>query len=254
MILNGALSKAFHVTRLIFLPKNANGRLLLAADRGLFVHLRIGPYTCAEYSYGGIPAWLPLQEPSMELRRPNREWLEAMESYVSQTVEYIRSHQLWAYQGGNIVIAQIENELAGNDGTTNEIDDDNILFVDTATGAFVDSDYSRDKTLRKATIQDYADWCGLLVQKYEPKVIWTMCNGLTANNTIHTCNAADTGDQWLEAFGENGRIQVDQPPILTEFEEGFQDWGETPEKPSDYFYGRTARHSARHALKWFARG
>ncbi|KAL3902570.1 MAG: hypothetical protein SGILL_010781, partial [Bacillariaceae sp.] len=157
--------------------------------------------------------------------------------------------------GGNILIAQIENELAGNDDTTPlQSDysnvDDNILFVDTVTGEFIDSaDSLDDEAVRKATIQDYADWCGRLVQKYEPEVTWTMCNGLTANNTIHTCNSIDTGDQWLEAFGGNGRIQVDQPPIFTEFEEGFQDWGETPEKPSDYFYGRTARDSARHALK-----
>ncbi len=47
-----------------------------AANRGLFVHLRIGPYDCAEYSYGGLPEWLPLQKPNMELRRPNGEWLE----------------------------------------------------------------------------------------------------------------------------------------------------------------------------------
>jgi hypothetical protein len=230
-----------------------------AADRGLFVHLRIGPYTCAEYSYGGIPPWLPLRKPDMKLRRPNREWLEAMESWVAQTVEYIRSNRLWAYQGGNILLAQIENELAGNDnkaydGILQPDVDDNLLFVDTLTGEFIDIDEVYDRTVRKASIQDYADWCGQLVQKYEPKVTWTMCNGLTANNTIHTCNSIDTGDQWLEAFGGNGRIQVDQPPIFTEFEEGFQDWGETPEKPSDYFYGRTARDSTRHALRWFARG
>ena len=47
-----------------------------AANRGLFVHLRIGPYDCAEYSYGGIPEWLPLQKPNMKLRRPNQEWLQ----------------------------------------------------------------------------------------------------------------------------------------------------------------------------------
>lgn len=47
-----------------------------AANRGLFVHLRIGPYDCAEYSYGGIPEWLMLDKPNMKLRRPNREWLE----------------------------------------------------------------------------------------------------------------------------------------------------------------------------------
>ena len=38
------------------------------------------------------------------------------------------------------------------------------------------------------------------------------------------------------------------------YTEGFQDWGETPEKPNDYFWGRTAADAAREVLRWFARG
>jgi hypothetical protein len=30
----------------------------LAAANNLFVNLRIGPYVCAEWAYGGIPEWL----------------------------------------------------------------------------------------------------------------------------------------------------------------------------------------------------
>jgi hypothetical protein len=44
------------------------------------------------------------------------------------------------------------------------------------------------------------------------------------------------------------------PNEVTEFEEGFQDWGETPEHPNDYFWGRTAAAATREALRWFARG
>ena len=29
-----------------------------AANAGLFVNLRLGPYVCAEWDYGGLPAWL----------------------------------------------------------------------------------------------------------------------------------------------------------------------------------------------------
>ena len=49
----------------------------MAGNHGLFVHLRIGPYDCAEYSYGGFPEWLLLEKPHMQLRRPNREWLKS---------------------------------------------------------------------------------------------------------------------------------------------------------------------------------
>ena len=56
---------------------NLAAAIRAAAKRGLFVHLRIGPYDCAEYSYGGIPEWLLVEKPNMRLRRPNREWLES---------------------------------------------------------------------------------------------------------------------------------------------------------------------------------
>jgi hypothetical protein len=69
------------------------------ADRGLFVHLRIGPYACAEYSYGGLPEWLLLHNPRMRLRRANREWLEAMESWLELIIGYVGENKLWAHQG-----------------------------------------------------------------------------------------------------------------------------------------------------------
>eukprot|EP00934_Nitzschia_sp_Nitz4_P003316 Nitzschia sp. Nitz4//scaffold153_size53422//3427//8120//NITZ4_006757-RA/size53422-processed-gene-0.19-mRNA-1//-1//CDS//3329537250//3306//frame0 len=241
-------------------PWNLAESIRAAAERGLFVHLRIGPYVCAEYSYGGIPEWLALHNPDMEMRRPNRDWLQAMEDFVQQTVEYITEQELWAYQGGNIIMAQIENEL-GDDHMTELVENaDHWLLFDDASGEFIHPSevsspfYANDGPLRRATIQDYANWCGSMAARLAPNVTWTMCNGLTAPNTILTCNAETNVDQWLESFGGNGRIQVDQPAILTEFEGGFQTWGGSPDKPLDYFWGRTARDMARDALKWFARG
>lgn len=220
-----------------------------AAERGLFVHLRIGPYDCAEYNYGGIPEWLALHRPKMAMRRPNREWLEVMEGFVKKVIDYITVNKLWAYQGGNILMGQIENELGGEVDPVKE----HLLLVD-KEGNFVDPD-SREKPngLRNATLQDYASWCGDLVDRLAPKVTWTMCNGLSAKNTILTCNAVD-GTNFLESHGDNSRIQIDQPAMLTEFEGGFQTWGETPDKPEDYFWGRTARVMAKNAMRWFARG
>jgi Glycosyl hydrolases family 35 len=39
---------------------NKNLRLFIqkAKDAGLYVILRVGPYVCAEWNYGGFPAWL----------------------------------------------------------------------------------------------------------------------------------------------------------------------------------------------------
>eukprot|EP00526_Cylindrotheca_closterium_P008356 CAMPEP_0113609882 /NCGR_PEP_ID=MMETSP0017_2-20120614/4727_1 /TAXON_ID=2856 /ORGANISM="Cylindrotheca closterium" /LENGTH=850 /DNA_ID=CAMNT_0000518727 /DNA_START=69 /DNA_END=2621 /DNA_ORIENTATION=- /assembly_acc=CAM_ASM_000147 len=223
-----------------------------AAERGLFVHLRIGPYECAEYGYGGIPEFVPLQHPNMSMRRPNLEWLEVMKSYIERLLTYVDDNKLWAYQGGPIILGQIENELGGNVDPEAE-----NFFLINDRGDFVERNYVPSASalgLRNATLQDYADWCGNLVQQLAPNVTWTMCNGLSAENTILTCNGINECADFLEHHGQNGRVQIDQPPMLTEFEGGFQIWGEDPHNPSDYFWGRPASVMAHDALRWFARG
>uniref|UniRef100_A0A7R9ZKE6 Beta-galactosidase n=1 Tax=Craspedostauros australis TaxID=1486917 RepID=A0A7R9ZKE6_9STRA len=80
-----------------------------------------------------------------------------------------------------------------------------------------------------------------------------MCFGLSASNTVETCNGDCTG-YWVEQHGDSGRIQIDQPALLTEFENGFQIWGENASQPTDYFWGRTSRNTGQEVLKWFARG
>jgi hypothetical protein len=140
-----------------------------------------------------------------------------MESFVEQIIDYVSDNELWAHQGGPIIISQIENELGeGEDqnGVTTDTQHEGSLYVD-SSGQFVDplENTTYIGPIRKATLQDYADWCGEIAEKYAPSVTWTMCNGLSANNTIHTCNAINNGADWLESHGGNGRIQVDQPPL-----------------------------------------
>ncbi|CAI5708192.1 unnamed protein product [Peronospora destructor] len=59
----------------------------LAAEVGLFLHVRFGPYVCAEWSNGDLPMWLNWV-PGMKVRSSNAPW-----------------------QRGPIIMAQIENEL-----------------------------------------------------------------------------------------------------------------------------------------------
>lgn len=191
-------------------------------ERGIFLHVRLGPYTCAEYNYGGIPEWLQVVHPNITMRHHDALWMDLMEGFIKESTEYLTTHKLWAHQGGPIILAQVENEL-GSD-------------------------------------QPYADWCGEMVEKVAPPgVIWTMCNGLSAKNTIQTYNGMDA-IPWLAKNGGNGRIQIDQPALFTEAELGFQLWGIGPEyyflqnkkeNPNrlKYMYGVTARSAAKDALR-----
>jgi Glycosyl hydrolases family 35 len=202
----------------------------VAADRGFFVHIRVGPYVCAEYSYGGIPEWVPIlasqKNQSMAMRRPNIAWMDAMEKYLRNVIGYLQDHQLFADQGGSIILAQIENEL-GEDGNLIPERQDLWALVEPSQGRFVPNDgpipaTTTTTTRRVATLQDYADWCGRVVQTLAPNVIWTMCNGLSAQTTIETYNGFLDSTAWLDHHGDNGRIQLDQPALWTEDEGAFR--------------------------------
>jgi hypothetical protein len=155
-----------------------------------------------------------LDDANIAMRRPNRAWMIKMKSFVSDTVTYLTANNLWAYQGGPIVLAQIENELGGEVDASSE-----HLVMINSHNRVVDEESESHYTseLRNATLQDYADWCGSLAAELAPEVVWTMCNGLSARNTISTFNG-NSGVEWLENHGDSGRIQVDQPALWTEDE------------------------------------
>ncbi|KAG5622662.1 hypothetical protein H5410_007880 [Solanum commersonii] len=46
-------------------------------EAGLYVHLRIGPYACAEWNYGGFPMWLHFI-PGIQFRTTNELFKESV--------------------------------------------------------------------------------------------------------------------------------------------------------------------------------
>ncbi|KAF4796901.1 Beta-galactosidase-1-like protein [Turdus rufiventris] len=79
----------------------------LTAELGLLVILRPGPYICAEWEMGGLPAWL-LWKPDMTLRTSDPAYLAAVDSWLHILLPKIRPRLY--QQGGNIISVQVENE------------------------------------------------------------------------------------------------------------------------------------------------
>lgn len=79
----------------------------LAGSLGLDVILRPGPYICAEWDLGGLPAWL-LADPTMKLRTTHAGYLNAVSRYLDRVIDEVRP--LLAHNGGPVVAVQIENE------------------------------------------------------------------------------------------------------------------------------------------------
>lgn len=85
-----------------------------AAEYGLYIIIRPGPYTCGEWDLGGFPAWL-LADHNIRLRCDEPLYMQKVESYFRRVFQEIAPLQ--DTQGGNLIALQIENEYGsyGND-------------------------------------------------------------------------------------------------------------------------------------------
>ncbi|KAA0051151.1 hypothetical protein IC582_008122 [Cucumis melo] len=81
----------------------------LVHQAGLYVHLRIGPYVCAEWNFGGFPVWLKYI-PGISFRTDNAPFKFQMERFTRKIVNMMKAERLYESQGGPIILSQIENE------------------------------------------------------------------------------------------------------------------------------------------------
>ncbi|WP_368621234.1 beta-galactosidase [Paraburkholderia sp. BR13444] len=83
----------------------------LCRSEQMWVLLRPGPYVCAEWDLGGLPAWL-LREPDIQLRTDSAtdpRYMAAVARYIDELVPRIKP--LMSEHGGPILMIQIENEF-----------------------------------------------------------------------------------------------------------------------------------------------
>jgi beta-galactosidase len=78
-----------------------------AQQEGLYVILRPGPYACAEWEFGGYPAWL-LKDPKMVVRSRDPEFLAAARTWLLRLGRELAPLQIG--NGGPIIAVQVENE------------------------------------------------------------------------------------------------------------------------------------------------
>lgn len=81
--------------------------LQIAQKVGLYAIVRPGPYICAEWDFGGLPAWL-LKDKNMQLRCNYPDYLQHVSDFYHRLYEEIAPMQIT--RGGNIIAMQVENE------------------------------------------------------------------------------------------------------------------------------------------------
>ncbi len=86
---------------------DAGAFMRIAQEEGLDVIVRPGPYVCAEWDLGGLPAWLlrdgpiPLRTTDPAFMMPVRSWMKRLGAHLAP---------LHRDRGGPIIAVQLENE------------------------------------------------------------------------------------------------------------------------------------------------
>ncbi|GJN18569.1 hypothetical protein PR202_gb05741 [Eleusine coracana subsp. coracana] len=130
----------------------------LVKQAGLYVHLRIGPYVCAEWNFGGFPVWLKYV-PGISFRTDNEPFKAEMQKFTTKIVNMMKSEGLFEWQGGPIILSQIENEFGPLEWDQGE------------------------------PAKAYASWAANMALALNTGVPWVMCKEDDAPDPIiNTCN------------------------------------------------------------------
>jgi beta-galactosidase len=78
-----------------------------AQQEGLYVILRPGPYSCAEWEWGGYPAWL-LKTPGIVVRSTDSRFMDPARRWLMRLGRELAPLQIG--DGGPIIAVQVENE------------------------------------------------------------------------------------------------------------------------------------------------
>ncbi|NNC12513.1 beta-galactosidase [Planctomonas sp. JC2975] len=81
--------------------------LELIAEEGMYAIVRPGPYICAEWDGGGLPAWL-LADPDLRMRTSDPRFLEPASRFLRHVLAQVAPLQV--DNGGPVILVQVENE------------------------------------------------------------------------------------------------------------------------------------------------
>ncbi|KAL4280485.1 hypothetical protein GQ457_03G001550 [Hibiscus cannabinus] len=160
----------------------------LVKKAGLYVHLRIGPYICGEWNFGGFPVWLKYV-PGISFRTDNEPFKQAMQNFTQKIVQMMKDESLFQSQGGPIILSQIENE------------------------------YEPESKSFGPDGQAYVEWAANMAVGLNTGVPWVMCKEYDAPDpVINTCNG-----YYCDYFSPNKPYK---PTLWTEAWTGwFSDFG-----------------------------
>ncbi|URE13790.1 Glycosyl hydrolases family 35 [Musa troglodytarum] len=145
----------------------------IVRDAGMYMILRIGPFVAAEWNYGGVPVWLHYV-PGTVFRTDNEPFKSHMASFTTFIVQMMKRENLFASQGGHIILAQAialnYRFISATDQIENEYGDIEAVYGDGG--------------------RSYSTWAVNMALSQNIGVPWIMCQQYDApDNVINTCNS-----------------------------------------------------------------
>jgi len=166
----------------------------IAREEGLWVIIRPGPYSCAEWEFGGFPSWL-LKTPDMRVRTSDPRYVAAATRYLHEVGRQLAPLQVT--QDGPIIMVQVENEY----------------------GSF-GSDHGYMRSVRDALLQGGFDVTLYTADGATPK----MLDGGTLPDVLPVINFGGDPAGNFEAFA---RFRSNVPRMAGEYYPGwFDHWGD----------------------------
>ena len=124
-------------------------------EEGMWVIVRPSPYVCAEWDFGGIPAWL-LKDEDLEVRTNDPRFLKATERYLAAVGEQLKDLQV--NHGGPIIMVQVENEYGqfGRPDNKDDIEYNREIYNQMVKAGFdtmfIRCDWANGNTIKTAEI------------------------------------------------------------------------------------------------------
>lgn len=168
-----------------------------AKEEDLFVIIRPGPYICAEWEFGGLPAWL-LRDKDIKIRTSDPVFMGHVQRYFTMLLSLLVNLQFT--QGGPIIAFQIENEYGNIKEGAEPVD---TVYLEQL----------RDIYLNNGIVE-------LLFTSDTP----ALGNSGSLPGILYTANFQDQPDLQLDILS---RYQPDKPLMVMEYWTGwFDHWTE----------------------------
>jgi beta-galactosidase len=168
-----------------------------AKQEGLYVILRPGPYSCAEWDFGGYPAWL-LKDHSTVVRSSDPRFIIPAARWIKRLGQELAPLQI--ENGGPIILVQVENEY-GSFG-------DDHVYMEQIHHMFVDAGFTK-------SLLYTADGPESIPQGSLPELLVGINFG------------AWNPDEAEKAFAQLKKVRPNGPFLNSEFWAGwFDHWGE----------------------------